>query len=80
LIGELIHGELLERVQPCAIEQPRVPPLAPPVAADQGAQLRVPAIGQTRVGLEEVAAVVAALVPNGLTANIASLARTRSAA
>src|SRR5262249_4232632 len=43
-----------------AVRDP-VPRLAPPVSAHEDAQLRVPAVGDGRRGLEEVAAVVAPL-------------------
>src|SRR3954447_24279894 len=45
-----------------------LPPLAPPVAADQNPQLRVPAVGDVLVGVEVVQTVVAPLATVRLAA------------
>src|SRR5205823_10934272 len=44
-----------------------LPPLTPPVATDEDAQLRMPAIRNLLIGLDVIEAVVAALLRVGLT-------------
>ncbi len=51
-----------------SVRRDLLPPLAPPVAADQDAQLRVPAVGDVPVGVKVVQTVVAPLAAVGLAA------------